>query len=126
MLFPEIDFTVPTAFEVAAWGNGSDAAAEAGRALALAPKTIADIHTIGIHILLIHLLFCRFISSTKTRGELLRGIRLHLDVFHASKCYTHEDDRTLNAQQVGRYVTILGGHRYENTLVSENPNGYDV
>jgi hypothetical protein len=66
MLFPEIDFTVPTAFEVAAaWGEGDDAAAEAGRAPMLAPKEIADIHTIGKHIRLIHLLLCRFISSTK-------------------------------------------------------------
>ena len=64
MLFPEIDFTVPTAFEVAAaWGDGDDAAAE-GRAPMLAPKAIADIHTIGKHIRLIHLLLFRFIFST--------------------------------------------------------------
>jgi hypothetical protein len=97
MLFPEIDLTVPTAFEVAAaWGDGDDAAAEVARAPVLAPKTIADAHTIGKHISLIHLLLCRFISSTKTRGEFLRGIRLHLDVFQASECYTYKDNSTLN------------------------------
>jgi hypothetical protein len=65
MLFPEIDLTVPTAFEAAAWGDADDGVAEAGRAPTPNPMTTANMHTIGKPIVLIHLFLCRFISSTK-------------------------------------------------------------
>jgi hypothetical protein len=98
MLFPEIDLIVPTAFELAA-DCGVAAEANVGSATSPAAKISDNAHTIGRHNEPVHLHLYRFISSTRTRGGRVRGIRLQLDVSQAAKCYTVKDYRKLNAAQ---------------------------